>query len=186
MTPVVEIPLVADSIEALDEQWSEFAGWQVGHAEVYALARLDSKQDGEPGGGGEDAENNSGPLEASQLRQLAAWVEEVADENTFQVTWLPPVGVTDKETPADQVRRGPRAGGDVTIRVLPSGDVLPPRGAHKPAGNLLSDEWDQIWGSPVFRRFRERVEANTKCKQCPGLAICAADCPADPGGWSHD
>ena len=92
----------------------------------------------------------------------------------------------DNESPADQVRRGPRAGGDVTIRVLPGGDVLPPRGGSEPAGNLLNDSWDEIWGSPVFRRFRQRVEANTKCPQCPGLAICAGDCPADPGGWSHD
>lgn len=183
VTPVVEIPLVAGSIEALDEQWSRFVAWQVVHAEVYALARLNATEIADPGDADDKAD---APLAASQLRQLACWVEEVADENAFQVTWLPPVGVTWGEKAADQVRRGPRAGGDVTIRVLANGDVLPPRGALQSAGNLLAIGWDEIWGSPVFRRFRQRVEANTRCQQCPGLAICAADCPADPGGWSHD
>jgi radical SAM protein with 4Fe4S-binding SPASM domain len=169
----------------LEDQWSRFIAWQVVHAEVYALARLNSKEILEPGRA-EQAADSDTPLEASQLRQLATWVEEVADENAFQVTWLPPVGVTQKENAADQARRGPRAGGDVTIRVLGSGDVLPPRGARQSAGNLLTNSWAEIWGSSVFRRFRQRVEANTRCEQCPGLAICAADCPADPGGWSHD
>ncbi len=185
VTPVVEIPLVAASVEALDDQWSRFTAWQVTHAEVYALARLNFTEIDETDRA-QQAANSDAPLEASQLRQLAAWVEEVADENAFHVTWLPPVGVRQQENVADQARRGPRAGGDVTIRVLASGDVLPPRGAWQPAGNLLTNSWAEIWGSPVFRRFRQRVEANTRCEQCPGLAICAADCPADPGGWSHE
>jgi radical SAM protein with 4Fe4S-binding SPASM domain len=155
----------------------------VEHAEVYALARLDSAQSADAA---EQAGDSDAPLCAAQLRQLATWVEEVADEHALHITWLPPVAVTQQESTADQARRGPRAGGDVTIRVLPNGDVLPPRGARQAAGNLLSDSWADIWGSAVFRRFRQRVEADTRCDQCPDLAICIAGCPADPKGWSHD
>ncbi len=184
VTPVVEIPLVEASIDGLYEHWTKLAQWRIGHVEVYALARLDS--DGVAEARGSDEADSEAPLQATRLRQLAAWVEESADDHAFQVTWLPPVGVTATETVDDQVRRGPRAGGDVTIRVLPNGDVLPPRGASQTAGNLLSESWEQIWSSSVFRRFRERVEANTRCDQCPGMVICAADCPADPRGWSHE
>jgi radical SAM protein with 4Fe4S-binding SPASM domain len=184
VTPVVEIPLVEASIDGLYEHWTKLDEWRIGHVEVYALARLDSRNVAEARG--RDEAVSDAPLDAARLRQLAAWVEESADEHAFQVTWLPPVGVTSDETVEDRVRLGPRAGGDVTIRVLPNGDVLPPRGARRTAGNLLSQTWEQIWGSSVFRRFRERVEANTRCEECPGMVICAADCPADPRGWSHE
>jgi hypothetical protein len=29
------------------------------------------------------------------------------------------------------------------------------------------------------------VESDTHCGQCPGLAICAADCPRAPAGWAE-
>jgi radical SAM protein with 4Fe4S-binding SPASM domain len=185
VTPVIEIPLVEASVDALDEHWSRLAEWQISHVEVYALARWDPDEVPKSGRGHVDADSVT-PLDAPRLRQLAAWIEEAADDLAFQVTWLPAVGVTTQDSVAEHVCRGPRAGGDVTIRVLPNGDVLPPRGASRPAGNLLTDSWQQIWGSSVFCRFRDRVEANTRCEQCPGLAICAADCPADPRGWSHE
>ena len=185
VTPVVEIPLVESSVDGLDEHWIRLTEWRVSHVEVYALARLDSYSVPDSGrGNGEPAAD--APLDAPRLRQLATWIEEAADDRAFQVTWLPPVGVTMSDNVAALVRRGPRAGGDVAIRVLPNGDVLPPRGPRQHAGNLLSDSWEQIWSSDAFCRFRERVEANTRCEQCPGLAICTPDCPADPRGWSHE
>ena len=191
MTPVVEIPLVAASVDALDDQLSELVAWDVPHAEVFALAQFESTPDNSVEESVDDPEalseaNSAAALPAKSLRQIAAGIEEMADEHAFHLTWLPPVAVQSNESVDAQARLGPRAGGDVTIRVLAGGDVLPPRGGLQAAGNLLVDSWSDIWGCAIFRRFRERVEANTRCQQCPGLAICAADCPADPGGWSHD
>jgi radical SAM protein with 4Fe4S-binding SPASM domain len=83
-------------------------------------------------------------------------------------------------------RGGPRAGGDISIRVEPNGDVIPPRGPRQAAGNLLRDAWDTIWSREAFLRYRQRVESDTRCAHCPALAICAADCPADPRGWAKE
>lgn len=190
MTPVIEIPLVAASVDALEDELSRLTAWNVVHAEVFALAQLGSgkladddgtHQDGTPRVAAADL-----PLPGPSLRQIAAWIEEIADEHSFHLTWLPPVAVKPTGNVAEHARRGPRAGGDVTIRVLANGDVLPPRGAGTSAGNLFTNSWSEIWSWPEFRVFRQRVEANTRCEQCPGLAICAADCPADSQGWSHD
>jgi len=192
MTPVIEIPLVPISVDAFEDRLSQLVDWNVSHAEVYALARIVSNRseghqhlepDSEPD---RELDAPDVPFDGSRLRQVATWIEETADDQAFHLTWLPPVAVTAGEACARQVRRGPRAGGDVSIRVLANGDVLPPRGAMQAAGNVLTDAWPEIWGGALFRDFRARVEANTRCAQCPGLAICAADCPADPVGWSHD
>ena len=49
-----------------------------------------------------------------------------------------------------------------------------PRGPYASAGNLLEDDWETIERSEVFQRYRTRVESDTCCNECPGLAICAA------------
>ena len=84
----------------------------------------------------------------------------------------------------EQVCRGPRCGGDTAVRVEPDGAVIPARGPYASAGNLLEDDWETIERSEVFQRYRRRVESDTHCDECPGLAICAADCPREPAGWA--
>jgi radical SAM protein with 4Fe4S-binding SPASM domain len=125
-----------------------------------------------------------GALPAAALRQVAASVEEAASEVDARYFWQPPVERNANVPLAAQVRAGPRCSGDLAVRVLPDGTVIPPRGPWRDAGNLLSQSWDEIWAHGAFRLYRERVQAPTRCEQCPGLAICAADCPAQPAGWS--
>jgi radical SAM protein with 4Fe4S-binding SPASM domain len=167
----------------------EIENWNVRHVEVFAV--VDKEQVEEPD---EDNEEEAQvPAAASgfprfysppALRQAAGWVEDVADQRYQQVIWLPPVGRQVNETLADVVRRGPRAGGDVTIRVTAAGQVIPPRGPYRSAGNLLTESWSSIWADSAFDRYREHVELPTRCDQCPGLAICAADCPSEERGWA--
>ena len=38
--------------------------------------------------------------------------------------------------------------------------------------------------SEVYEAYRRRVQTDTHCDECPGLAICAADCPRTPLGWA--
>jgi len=109
----------------------------------------------------------------------------LAAEMDVRFIWLPPVERDPSLTIAEQLRLGPRCTADVSIRIEPNGDVIPPRGPNVAAGNLLHDDWDDIWGNVAFVRYRERVERPTHCEECPGLAICAADCPREPVGWSQ-
>ena len=177
MCPVVEIPLFVESEDVLDENIDRLTEWGIQHVEVFAIATT---------GGDRSADDEAAPFAAHQLRQIAAWVEEMADQRPLQTIWLPPVGCASASSVTELARRGPRAGGDVSIRVEPDGRVIPPRGPYQAAGNLLDQPWDDIWQHPVFTRYRERVEQGTRCDQCPGLAICAADCPADPNSWANE
>ncbi len=121
---------------------------------------------------------------AAGMPQVAAIVEETAHEHRARFLWSPPVERDPALPLAEQVCRGPRAVGDVAVRVEPDGEVIPPRGPCRSAGNLLRDPWEAIWEAEAFRVYRERVEAPTRCDICPGLTICAADCPREPRGWS--
>jgi radical SAM protein with 4Fe4S-binding SPASM domain len=119
------------------------------------------------------------------MAQVATTVEETADTAQARFIWNPPVERDPAQSLTDQILRGPRCSGDVAVRVEPTGEVIPPRGPYHSAGNLLRDSWASIWDNEVFRNYRERVEAPTRCEICPGLAICAADCPRDPQGWAR-
>ncbi|MGC9397320.1 MAG: SPASM domain-containing protein [Anaerolineae bacterium] len=126
-----------------------------------------------------------GVFAADAMPQVATMVEEAADEAQARFIWDPPVQRDPAQTLAAQVQRGPRCSGDVAIHVEPDGSVIPPRGPYKSAGNLLDMAWNDIWNHEVFLRYRERVEAPTHCDVCPGLVICAADCPREPRGWAQ-
>lgn len=126
-----------------------------------------------------------GIFAADALPQVATMVEEAAGEARARFIWDPPVQRDPAQTLAAQVQRGPRCSGDVAARVEADGSVIPPRGPYQSAGNVLTATWDDIWNHDVFRVYRERVEAPTRCNRCPGLAICAADCPREPKGWAQ-
>ncbi len=126
-----------------------------------------------------------GVFHADAMPQVAAIVEEIADNAHARFIWDPPVQRNPALSLVEQVHRGPRCSGDVAVRVEADGSVIPPRGPYQSAGNILTASWDDIWNHEVFRVYRERVEAPTHCNICPGLVICAADCPREPRGWAQ-
>jgi radical SAM protein with 4Fe4S-binding SPASM domain len=121
-------------------------------------------------------------LSGPEIIQAAALVHELAESSDVRYVWQPPVHK--RGSLARILEDGPRTAGDISIHVDENGRVYPARGAMVPAGNLLQDPWERIWGNEVFRKYRQRVESSTRCDVCPGLAVCAADCPADPQGWA--
>lgn len=172
---VPEIPLLAGTINALEMTLAALMEMGADNLSFVAFATQDADR-------GSVAD---GAIAADAMPQVATMVEEAAGEVQARFIWEPPVQRDPSLSLAEQVRRGPRCAGDVAVRVEPDGEVIPPRGPYRSAGNLLRDSWDTIWNHETFRAYRERVEAPTHCDVCPGLTICAADCPREPAGWSQ-
>jgi radical SAM protein with 4Fe4S-binding SPASM domain len=127
---------------------------------------------------------SSGALLAHELVPAARLVEEAAERFDLRLLWHPTVQFDPAIPLGEQVCRGPRCGGDTAIRVEPDGSVIPARGPFCSAGNLIRDTWETIEQSEIYASYRRRVESDTHCDRCPGLAICAADCPREPAGWA--
>ncbi len=167
---IAQIPLLQSTMETLEATILELMDLGADNLSFFALATPD-----------DDTE----AITADGLPQVASLVEETAYEVQARFIWEPPVQYNPAVPLAQQVREGPRCAGEVAIRVEPDGSVIPPRGPYQSAGNLLTDSWDTIWENEAFRVYRERVEAPTRCDRCPGLSICAADCPREPSGWAQ-
>lgn len=172
--PVAEIPLVESTLPGLGETLAALQAHGVRTFSFFALVAPDGLSD----------EERAGALPAQAMPQTADWIEETADDLDVRFIWQPPVQRHPLLTLTQQVRQGPRCSGDVAARIEPNGDVIPPRGPYQPAGNVFRDAWQTIWQHDAFTRYRERVAAPTRCVDCPGLALCAADCPREPAGWS--
>ncbi|MBN2391856.1 MAG: hypothetical protein JXR84_14105 [Anaerolineae bacterium] len=171
---VAEVPLVQSTLFALNTTVFTLIAQGADNIAFVAYVTTD-----------EALAEQDGIFTADAMPQVATMVEEVANEAQARFIWDPPVERDPAHSLAEQVQCGPRCSGDVAVRVEPDGNVIPPRGPYQSAGNLLAMPWNAIWEHEVFRRYRERVEAPTHCDHCPGLAICAADCPREPAGWAQ-
>lgn len=170
--PVVETALVERTFERIEETIESLGALEVRNAGFYAIAMTPGKAP-------------AGALRAEDLMQAAAAVEEAAAAADVRFLWYAPARFHLGRSLARLVARGPRCSGDTAVRVEPDGRVIAARGPYRAAGNVLTDSWERIARSPAMRRYRRRLERNTHCPDCPGLAICAADCPRDPEGWAE-
>lgn len=169
--PVAVVPLVEPTLHTLEETLADLVGRGVTNVGFYAI--------------GTETPEPSGAVKADAMAQVAEVVEQSAAEADVRFLWYPPVRFDPTVSLAEQLRRGPRAPGDNSVRLEPDGSVIPARGPFRSAGNLLTDHWDTICQHEVYRNYRQRLGANTRCDACPGLAVCAADCPRNPAGWAE-
>lgn len=171
--PVAQVALVRPTLSTIEQALQSLTRHGLRNVGVFAIATTDA------------AEASQGALLAHELPPIAQAVEELAERLGLRLLWYPTVRFDPTKTLGEQVCRGPRCSGDTAIRVEPDGSVIPARGPFHAAGDLIEDDWKTIEHSEVFKSYRRRVESNTHCDTCPGLAICAADCPRDPAGWAE-
>jgi radical SAM protein with 4Fe4S-binding SPASM domain len=166
VAPVLEVPIFRENINELETMLNEYSAKGAKNILCYAIA-----------------EPHPAGLKGAEIIQAATVLEQIAHRSDVRYVWLP--AISSSEDLKRVIDRGPRTAGDVSVRVDPDGAVYAPRGPLIAAGNLTQETWQQIWSKEIFRRYRERIESPTHCDICPGLDICAADCPASPQGWEQ-
>ncbi|MBN1393461.1 MAG: hypothetical protein JW959_00320 [Pirellulales bacterium] len=167
---VAQLALTRATLETIDQTLEAIVGHGIENASIFAVAAESDPQQA---------------MAADELPPAAAIVEESAERLGIRLMWQPTVRFDPSTSLGEQLCRGPRTGGDWAIRVEPDGAVFAPRGPAAPAGNILEDDWETIERSEPFSKYRRRLRSDTRCDTCPGLAICAADCPREPAGWAN-
>ncbi|MBD3350147.1 MAG: radical SAM protein [Candidatus Lokiarchaeota archaeon] len=66
---------------------------------------------------------------------------------------------------------------NMSISIQPNGDVIPCQSYFQAVGNILTDSWDEIWNSDLFKSIRKHDFVEEKCKKCELLEICGGGCP---------
>ncbi len=124
-------------------------------------------------------------LAEGQLQPILLQVRQRAAEHGMRFLWY---------TPTRYCRMSPVAMGlgirccnaaEYSICIEPNGAVLPCQSYYVPAGNILTDPWEEIWESELFRRFRYRRQAPRQaglpeeCWECELLDVCGGGCPLE-------
>ena len=78
-----------------------------------------------------------------------------------------------------EIGLGPKrcSAANTSIAIEPNGDVLPCQSYYEPVGNLIKDDWDEIWYSKLFKSIRKYEYIEPKCKDCELLRVCGGGCP---------
>ena len=69
------------------------------------------------------------------------------------------------------------AAADGLIHVDPEGKVLPCSSFPEPLGNLLVEEFDDVWFSARAQHFKKKSYAPALCAGCDSFVACQAACP---------
>ena len=91
--------------------------------------------------------------------------------------WYSPIPHCHYNTIAHGLGNKSCAAMDGLISVSPSGDVLPCSSYPEPMGNLLTDEFTDIWFSARARHFKSKEYAPVECAGCESFTACQAACP---------
>jgi radical SAM protein with 4Fe4S-binding SPASM domain len=169
--PVAEVGLVEPTLDTLEETIEGLTEAGVTNVAFFALATEDDRPVGEA-------------LTAGQLIEAADMIEEFSEAMRVRYLWYPPVQAAAGIPIHEQVCQGPRTSGDHAIRVETDGAVFAARGPWQAIGDVLQDAWESIARSEVYETYWQRVHTDTHCQECPGLVICAADCPRTATGWA--
>ena len=130
-------------------------------------------------GGGFDHPN---ALYAEELPAIINKVRTLADQYGMRFLWYTPTEYCRLSPVALEVGAKKCNAGEYSICIEPNGDILPCQSYYVSAGNILKDDWSQIWHNDLFVSFRDREDfpleygLPDKCWQCPDILICGAGC----------
>ncbi len=147
--PVVELAIVESTMDTIHETVTMLIERRIQTVSFFAIAYVEEQQ----------AASSGGSLPVQALPQVERLVEELADDYHIQAI-LQPIGEYDSAVSlASQVRHGPRCSGNVSIRVEPTGAIIPAQGPYRSIGNIFTDSWEWLWADDAFYEFRERVSS---------------------------
>ena len=129
------------------------------------------------GKAGEIAEKFALPLDT--LNELLPKIRDKANQLGLKFLWYTPT----QYCRFDPIKLGlgvkSCTAANINMCVGPNGDVYPCQSYFESLGNILKDDWQKIWNSPLAVSIRKREYAEPKCKDCPQLQICGGGCPLE-------
>jgi radical SAM protein with 4Fe4S-binding SPASM domain len=122
---------------------------------------------------------NSGELFVS-YSEIGEFVDEVkrsAAARGLTFFWYSPTPLCIYNPVARGLGNKNCAAADGLISVDPEGNVLPCSSYPEPLGNLLSDNFENVWFSARALHFKHKQYAPESCQSCASFNACQAACP---------
>ena len=119
----------------------------------------------------------SGPVSYAEMAPVLPGLQQVAQEEGMHLVWYSPLPYCI----VNPVLLGQGAKScaciDGILSVDPLGNVLPCSSFEQGIGSLLDQPFEEIYGSPASRWWRERRYVPPVCRDCEDVDLCAGACP---------
>jgi radical SAM protein with 4Fe4S-binding SPASM domain len=119
----------------------------------------------------------AGPLSYADIAPHLPILQRTAEDEGMTLVWYSPLPYC----VVNPVLMGQGAKScacvDGILSVDPEGNVLPCSSFEQGIGSLLDQSFDEIYGSPAARWWRERRYVPPVCRDCEDVDLCAGACP---------
>lgn len=124
-------------------------------------------------GKGVDAEGIGYPELTSILDRLKG----MADDHGVKLIWYTPTPYHELNPINHGLGIKQCTACSLNMAVEPDGSVLPCQSYYRPLGNILTDDWRDIWEHDLCRRIRNREYLDGECVDCAMKEVCGGGCP---------
>jgi radical SAM protein with 4Fe4S-binding SPASM domain len=104
-------------------------------------------------------------------------IHDEARKNCIRLVWYSPMPYCIINTVAEGIGSTTCAAADGLLSVAPDGSVLPCSSFSNGFGNLLTQDFDEVWFSRPALYFRRKEFLPPKCKACEHASKCMGACP---------
>lgn len=101
---------------------------------------------------------------------------ELSRAHDVEFMWYSPLPMCIFNTVANGLGNRGCSACDGLISVAPDGAVLPCASCADPVGNLLRQEFREIWDSEHARMYRDKKFALNECRGCENFSLCNGAC----------
>jgi radical SAM protein with 4Fe4S-binding SPASM domain len=112
-----------------------------------------------------------------ELEPILIRINNAADHFAMRFIWYTPTRyhVCDPLQLELGVKRCTAAKYNMCIE--PNGDVIPCQSYYASLGNILENDWAEIWNHPTAKGLRDRDWVSDTCRKCANFALCGGGCP---------
>jgi radical SAM protein with 4Fe4S-binding SPASM domain len=113
----------------------------------------------------------------TEVSKVLPKIHGEAKRHGIRLVWYSPMPYCIINTVAEGIGSTTCAAADGLLSVAPDGSVLPCSSFSNGFGNLLTQEFEDVWFSRPALYFRRKEFLPPKCKSCEHSRICLGACP---------
>lgn len=113
----------------------------------------------------------------TQIGDLVLALKARAEAHGMRFVWYSPVPYCLFNPAAHGLGSQSCAAADGLLSIAPNGQVLPCSSFEQGIGNLLNEDFDQIWNRRAARYWRDKEFLPPGCKDCELAELCCGACP---------
>lgn len=116
-------------------------------------------------------------VSCEELAPLLVRLRGIAAETGAKLTWYTPTPYCELNPINLGLGIKQCTACSLNMAIEPDGAVLPCQSYYRPLGNILHDDWHDIWGHQLCKDIRERRYLDGKCAECGLRDACGGGCP---------